>query len=83
MALIGFGVTPQIAQARAVMLLWFTRGTLRVIVVGEPSSVLLLWFHVTGSLCGIVVVSFIDRILKPRDCKDLKAVSLPDPGPFT
>ena len=28
-------------------------------------------------------VSFIDKILKPRDCKDLKAVSLPDPGPFT
>ena len=34
-------------------------------------------------LCGIGVVSFIDKILKPRDCKDLKAVSLPDPGPFT
>jgi len=34
-------------------------------------------------LCGIGVVSFIDKILKPRDCKDLKAVSLPEPGPFT
>ena len=29
------------------------------------------------------VVSLIDKILKPLDCKDRKAVSLPDPGPFT
>ena len=34
-------------------------------------------------MCGIGVVSLIDKILKPLDCKDLKAVSLPDPGPFT
>ena len=29
------------------------------------------------------VVSLIDKILNPLDCKDLRAVSLPDPGPFT
>ena len=34
-------------------------------------------------LCGIGVVSFIDVILKPLACNALKAVSLPDPGPFT
>ena len=28
------------------------------------------------------VVSFIDNILKPLACKALKAVSLPEPGPF-
>ena len=28
-------------------------------------------------------MSFIDKILNPFDCKDLKAVSLPDPGPLT
>ena len=27
--------------------------------------------------------SFIETILKPRDCNALKAVSLPDPGPLT
>ena len=32
---------------------------------------------------GIGVVSLMDKILKPLDCKDLKAVSLPEPGPFT
>ena len=26
---------------------------------------------------------FIDNILNPLDCNDLRAVSLPDPGPFT
>ena len=34
-------------------------------------------------LWGIGVVSLIDKILKPLDCKDLSAVSLPDPGPLT
>ena len=34
-------------------------------------------------LCGIGVVSFIDIILNPLACKALKAVSLPEPGPFT
>ena len=34
-------------------------------------------------MCGIGVVSFIDNILKPLDCNDLKAVSRPEPGPFT
>ena len=29
------------------------------------------------------VVSLIDKILNPLACKALKAVSLPDPGPFT
>ena len=29
------------------------------------------------------VVSLIDKILKPLDCNDLSAVSLPDPGPLT
>jgi len=29
------------------------------------------------------VVSLIDKILKPRACKALKAVSRPDPGPLT
>ena len=29
------------------------------------------------------MVSLIDKILNPLDCKDLKAVSLPEPGPFT
>jgi len=33
-------------------------------------------------LCGIGVISFIVRILKPLDCKALKAVSRPAPGPF-
>ena len=28
-------------------------------------------------------MSLIDKILNPLDCKDLKAVSLPEPGPFT
>jgi hypothetical protein len=28
-------------------------------------------------------VSIIDVILNPVDCNDLKAVSLPDPGPLT
>jgi hypothetical protein len=28
-------------------------------------------------------VSLIDKILKPLDCKDRKAVSLPEPGPLT
>ena len=40
-------------------------------------------FWWSAPLCGIGVVSLIDKILKPLDCKDLKAVSLPDPGPFT
>ena len=34
-------------------------------------------------MCGIGVVSFIEIILNPLDCKALKAVSLPEPGPFT
>ena len=34
-------------------------------------------------MCGIGVVSLIDKILNPLDCRDLKAVSLPEPGPFT
>ena len=34
-------------------------------------------------MCGIGVVSLIDKILNPLDCKDRKAVSLPEPGPFT
>ena len=29
------------------------------------------------------VVSLIDKILKPFDCNERKAVSLPDPGPLT
>ena len=28
-------------------------------------------------------MSLIDKILNPFDCNDLKAVSLPEPGPFT
>ena len=34
-------------------------------------------------LCGIGVVSLIDRILNPLDCNERKAVSRPEPGPFT
>jgi len=34
-------------------------------------------------LCGIGVVSFIERILNPLACKALNAVSLPEPGPLT
>ena len=34
-------------------------------------------------LCGIGVVSLIDKILNPLACKALKAVSLPEPGPLT
>ena len=34
-------------------------------------------------LCGIGVVSLIDKILKPLDCNERRAVSLPDPGPLT
>ena len=33
-------------------------------------------------MCGIGVVSLIDKILKPLACKALNAVSLPDPGPL-
>ena len=43
----------------------------------------LLFFGGLAPLCGIGVVSLIDIILKPLDCKDLKAVSRPDPGPLT
>ena len=43
----------------------------------------LLLFGGLAPLCGIGVVSLIDKILKPLDCKDLNAVSLPEPGPFT
>ena len=43
----------------------------------------LLFFGGLVPLCGIGVVSLIDKILKPFDCKALKAVSLPDPGPLT
>ena len=34
-------------------------------------------------MCGIGVVSLIDKILKPLDCNERRAVSLPEPGPFT
>ena len=34
-------------------------------------------------LCGIGVVSVIDKILNPLACNALKAVSLPEPGPLT
>ena len=34
-------------------------------------------------MCGIGVVSLIDKILNPLDCKERNAVSLPDPGPLT
>ncbi len=34
-------------------------------------------------MCGIGVVSFIERILKPLACSALNAVSLPEPGPLT
>ena len=34
-------------------------------------------------MCGIGLVSFIDIILNPLACKARKAVSLPEPGPFT
>ena len=34
-------------------------------------------------LCGIGVVSLIDKILNPFACKALSAVSLPEPGPLT
>jgi len=34
-------------------------------------------------LCGIGVVSLIDKILNPLDCKERSAVSLPEPGPLT
>ena len=34
-------------------------------------------------MCGIGVVSFIDNILNPLDCNERRAVSLPEPGPFT
>jgi len=43
----------------------------------------LLFFGGLAPLCGIGVVSLIDKILKPLDCKERKAVSLPDPGPLT
>ena len=43
----------------------------------------LLFFGGRAPLCGIGVVSLIEIILKPLDCKALKAVSLPEPGPFT
>ena len=33
-------------------------------------------------MCGIGVVSLIDKILKPLACNALNAVSLPDPGPL-
>ena len=42
----------------------------------------LLLFGGLAPLCGIGVVSLIDKILNPRDCNDLKAVSLPEPGPL-
>jgi len=42
----------------------------------------LLFFGGREPLCAIGVVSFIDRILKPLDCKARKAVSRPAPGPF-
>ena len=32
---------------------------------------------------GMGVVSLIDKILNPLDCKERKAVSLPEPGPLT
>jgi hypothetical protein len=34
-------------------------------------------------LCGIGVTSFIEVIIYPIACNDLKADSLPDPGPET
>ena len=34
-------------------------------------------------MCGIGVVSLIDKILNPLACRALKAVSLPEPGPLT
>ena len=43
----------------------------------------LLFFGGLAPLWGIGVVSFICVILKPLDCNDLKAVSLPEPGPLT
>ena len=43
----------------------------------------LLFFGGLAPLCGIGVVSLIDKILKPLDCSDRKAVSRPEPGPFT
>jgi len=43
----------------------------------------LLLFGGLAPLCGIGVVSLIDKILKPLDCNERKAVSLPEPGPFT
>jgi hypothetical protein len=42
----------------------------------------LLFFGGLEPLCGIGVVSFIESILNPLACKALKAVSLPEPGPF-
>ena len=42
----------------------------------------LLFFGGLDPLCGIGVTSLIEIILNPLDCKALKAVSLPDPGPF-
>ena len=34
-------------------------------------------------MCGIGVVSLIDKILNPIDCNERNAVSRPEPGPFT
>ena len=34
-------------------------------------------------MCGIGVVSLIDKILNPLACNALSAVSLPEPGPLT
>ena len=42
----------------------------------------LVFFGGLVPLCGIGVVSLIDKILNPLACKALNAVSLPEPGPF-
>ena len=47
-----------------------------------PYFYTLLFFGGLDPLCAIGVTSFIERILNPLDCNALKAVSLPEPGPF-
>ena len=54
-----------------------------LIFTSAVSFYTLLFLGGREPLCGIGVVSFIEIILKPLACKALKAVSLPDPGPFT
>jgi len=54
-----------------------------LLFISKFSIYTLLFFGGLLPLCGIGVVSLIEIILKPLACNALKAVSLPEPGPFT